>query len=112
MAGWLVGGLSAQRFPAPIRNLIIALILVLILSTLLSTNQTIAIFGSLDRANGVLTQMSYLLLFCCAATQLNAPNSRQLLRVIILTAVPICLMGLAQAAGWQPFPVLTDARSL
>ncbi len=34
-----------------------------------------------------------------------------MLHVIILTAVPICLLGLAQAAGWQPLPVFTDARS-
>ena len=81
------------------------------LSTLLSSNQYIAIFGSLDRANGVLTQASYLLLFLCVAAQIDSQRSRRLLHVLILTAVPICLLGLAQVAGWQPFPVFTDARS-
>ena len=56
--------------------------------------------------------MSYLLLFYCVAAQIDSQRSRQLLHVIVLTAVPICLIGLAQAAGWQPLPVFTDARSL
>ncbi len=110
LAGWL-RGLRQNLLPLTIRNLIITLILILSLSTLLSANQYIAIFGSLDRANGVLTQISYLLLFLCVATQIDARHSQQLARVIVLTAVPICLLGLAQAAGWQPFPVITDARS-
>lgn len=111
LAGWLAG-IQPRSLPSSIRNLMIALVLVLTLSTFLSTNQPIAIFGTLDRAHGVLTQMSYFLLFGCVATQIDPERSRQLLFVIILTAVPICLLGLAQAVGWQPLSVLTDARSL
>lgn len=111
---WLAGGLSGlrQKPPPPaIRNLTIALVLILSLSTLLSPNHYIATFGTLDRADGLLTQLSYLLLFWVVASQIDGNGSRQLLSVIILTAVPICLIGLAQAAGWQPLPVLTDART-
>ena len=111
LGGWL-SGIQPKSLPIPIRNLIIVLVLVLLLSTYLSTNHFIAIFGTLDRANGVLTQISYLLLFVCVATQIDRQQSRLLLDVVILTAVPICLLGLAQAAGWQPLPVFTDARSL
>jgi O-antigen ligase/Flp pilus assembly protein TadD len=111
LVGWL-GGFRPTPLPSPIRNLIILLLLILTLSTLLSTNHYIAIFGTLDRANGLLTQVSYLLLFLCVATRIDTQSSRLLLYVVILTAVPICLLGLAQAAGWQPLPVLTDARSL
>jgi tetratricopeptide (TPR) repeat protein len=110
LGGWLAG-FRLRPLPSPIRKLIIALGLVLPLSTLLSTNHYIAIFGTVDRVNGVLTQMTYLLLFLCVATRIDSQRSRLLLQVIILTAVPICLLGLAQAAGWQPLPVFTDARS-
>ena len=110
LSGWLMG-LQPKPLPTPIRNLTIILMLVLLLSTLFSASQTIAIFGSLDRAGGVLTQIAYLLLFLCVATQIDPQQSRQLLMMMVLTAVPISILGLAQAAGWQPFPVFTDART-
>ncbi len=111
LAAWLAGH-RPRSLSRPVRNLLIALILVLTLATIVSANRPVAIFGSLDRAGGLLTQLCYLLLFWCVATQITAERSRQLLVVITLTAVPICLLGLAQAAGWQPLPVTTDARSL
>ena len=111
LGGWMMGA-RARALPTPIRNLIILLALIITLSTFLSANHAIAIFGTLDRANGYLTQLCYLLLFCCVATQINSESSQRLLFIISLTAVPICLLGLAQAAGWQPFAVSTDARSL
>ena len=111
LGGWMVG-LRPKSLPLPIRNLTVLLALILALATLLSDDYFIALFGTLERANGVLTQLTYLLLFGCVATQIDSPRSRQLLSVITLTAVPICLLGLAQAAGWQPLPVQTDARSL
>ena len=111
LAGWLAGH-QPKTLPRSVRNLVIALLLVLALSTFFSSDRSVALFGSLDRAGGLLTQLCYLLLFCFVATQINSHQSRQLLLVITLTAIPICLLGLAQAAGWQPLPVLTDARSL
>lgn len=109
--GWVIG-LRPKPIPIPIRNLVVLLVLILVLATLLSTHPFIALFGTLERANGVLTQLTYLLLFACVATQINPNHSRQLLFVITLTAIPICMLGLAQATGWQPLPVQTDARSL
>ncbi len=111
LADWLAG-FQPKPLPSSIRYLIIALVLILVLSTALSSNQYIAIFGTLERANGLLTQICYLILFVVVATKINAQHSRQLLQVIILTAFPICLLGLAQASGWQPLPIFTDARSL
>ncbi|MGB5050409.1 MAG: O-antigen ligase family protein, partial [Caldilineaceae bacterium] len=112
---WLTGSQRRPLTPAirvsAIRRWAVALGLVLLLSTLLSTNPSIAFFGTLDRAGGLLTQISYLLLFACVATRIDVPTSRQLVQVAVLTAFPICLLALAQAAGWQPFPVITDARS-
>ncbi|WP_420644966.1 O-antigen ligase family protein [Candidatus Leptofilum sp.] len=109
-AGWMTN-LRPKSLPTPLKTLIVILILILALSTAFSTNHFIAIFGTLDRANGVLTQISYFLLFICVATHIDATSSRRLLQVAIVTAVPITLFGLAQAAGWQPLPVITDARS-
>ena len=111
LGGWVTGH-RPKSLPAPIRNLTILLTLILALATLLSANHFVALVGTLERANGVLTQLTYLLLFGCVATQIDPNRSRQLLSVITLTAIPICLLGLAQATGWQPLPVLTDARSL
>ncbi len=111
LGGWMIG-LRPKSLPSPIRNLGILLSLLLTLSTFLSANHFIAVFGTLERANGLLTQISYLLLFWCVATQIDPERSQQLLSLITITAVPICLLGLAQAVGWQPLPVHTDARSL
>lgn len=110
LGGWL-NGLRPRSLPPPLFALLNILVLVLCLSTLLSPHQTVALFGSLDRANGLLTQLSYLLLFACVATQIDSAAIRQLLGILVLTALPICLLGLLQAAGWQPIPLLTDARS-
>ncbi len=108
--GWLAG-LRPRQLPSPIGTLLIALFLILVLATLLSPYRHIATFGTLDRAGGLITQLSYLALFFCVATQINPDQSRHLLHVIIIPAIPICLFGLAQAAGWQPLPVFTDART-
>ncbi len=111
LADWLAGWRPKLLSPA-LRRALVGLGLVLLLSTLLSTDPYTALFGSLDRANGALTQLSYLFLFATVATRISGPTSRKLLDVAILTGVPICLLALAQAVGWQPLPVLSDARSL
>ena len=112
---WLGGRSAGHRMKplaSPVRNLVIVLGSVLILSTLLSTNRYIALFGTLDRAGGLLTQLSYLLLFVCVATQIDGKDSRRLLQVMVWTAAPICLLGLAQAIGWQPLPVFSTRTAL
>lgn len=110
IGGWLAG-LRHRSIPQPTRTLIIILVLILLLSTAFSTSHYVAIFGTLDRANGVLTQLSYLVLFVCVATRIDVQSSERMLHVIVLTAAPICLLGLAQAVGWQPLPLITDART-
>jgi hypothetical protein len=89
---WLVGWLRRHRLkplPRSIRHLFVALVLVLLLSTPLSTNRYIAINGTLDRAGGLLTQLSYLLLFVCVATRIDAAGSR-------------CPCSPTPAARWRP----------
>ncbi len=110
LGGWLAGFQHRPLAP-PIRKLAVALALVLSLSTLLSSAPYTALFGSLDRANGLLTQLSYLLLFASVATQITPQSSQHIVQAAILTALPVCLLALAQAGGWQPMPLLSDARS-
>ncbi len=71
---WLRGWLAGHRFRplAPtVGKVAVALALVLSLATLLSPHPYIALFGSLDRANGLLTQLSFLLLFAIVAVQFD-----------------------------------------
>lgn len=109
-SGWLLD-IQFKPLPKPIFNLLIVLVLVLLLATALSQNHYVAIFGSLERGSGALTQVSYLLLFVCVATQIEREGVHLLLRTMIFTAVPITLLGLAQAAGWQLLPVVSDGRT-
>lgn len=107
-----IRGQRSKSIPLRIQYFLFALVCIYFLSTLLSTSPFISIFGTLDRANGVITQITYLVLFCCMATSLTPVHSKWLLNTIILTAVPICILALAQVTGWQPLPILTDGRSV
>lgn len=110
LGGWMAGR-KRRALPSTLVKLIAILSTIVLLSTLLSSNQYIAFFGSLDRAAGTLTQLSYLLFFFCVATHIDIQRCQLFLKVIIFTSLPICIIALAQWAGWQPLPVLTDGRS-
>ncbi len=119
MAGlWLVSGLLARRdlrreisdhslfWPA------VAVIVVQTLSTGFATDRRLSVWGSYERAQGWLTLISYGLLFLLTAAGLRTfEQARRLALVLGLTAVPLTALGLAQALGWAPLPLLTDARS-
>ena len=111
---WLAGrlyGIGQRALPARIQTLTVALTATLTVATAASDFHFVAIFGSLERGHGVLTQLSYLLLFVCVASLITRRGSETLLRLIIFTTLPIGLFGLAQAAGWNPLPSFSDARS-
>ncbi len=110
IASWFRGEWS-RSLPQPIPKLIIALIAMISLSTLFSANHYIALMGSLDRAAGSLTQISYIVFFFTVATSLNRQRCQFILYSISLTAIPICLFALAQSMGWQPLALFTDART-
>ncbi len=85
---------------------------VLLVAALTAVDPQLSWWGSYERGQGSLTQLSYLLLFWLVATHLRSlAQAWHLLTAFVLTALPLTLLGIAQAFGWQPLPLLTDARS-
>lgn len=81
-------------------------------TTATAVDPALALWGSYARSQGAVTQLTYLLLLVTAANQLRSPRRvRQLISIIAITAVPLLLVGLAQAAGLDPFGLVSDARS-
>ncbi|MCL4265665.1 MAG: O-antigen ligase family protein [Anaerolineae bacterium] len=99
-----------QRPPWLIPVLIVAGVLVV--ATLTAVDPRLSWWGSYERGQGSLTQLSYLLLFGLVAVHLRSmAQAWRLLTALVLTAIPLTLLAFAQAAGWQPLPLWTDARS-
>jgi O-antigen ligase/Tfp pilus assembly protein PilF len=98
--------------PRPFLLPLLALSAVAILSSLASANQGLALWGSHDRAYGLVTLLSYLLLALLVAARLETLEQvRRLLTFAVATAVPILLLGGLQAAGADPLRLVSDARS-
>ena len=100
-----------KHLPLLLTRLVAALFLVICLSTWVSEYTYVSLWGSLERGFGGITQLSLIAFFFCVAVQFEPKQIERALRIAIFTAVPICLLGGAQAAGWQPVTVLTDGRS-
>lgn len=89
-----------------------ALAAVLVAATLLAPDPRLSLFGSFTRGQGLLTLLSYLLLFLVVGTQLRTiEEAQRLTTAIVLTAVPLIALGAAQAAGRDPLGLTTDAGS-
>ncbi|MFN2290687.1 MAG: O-antigen ligase family protein [Anaerolineae bacterium] len=115
---WLAGGLAVRRnlwrdiSGHPLFWPALTVIAVQTLATLLATDRALSFWGSYERAQGWLTLVSYGLLFLLVASRLRTlSQARRLALTIVLTGVPLTALGLAQASGWAPLPLLTDARS-
>ncbi len=81
-------------------------------ATLLAADRSLSLWGSYERAQGLLTQLSYVLLFLVVSARLRTlEQARRLLATMVMTAVPLLALGLAQALGWQPAGLVSDARS-
>ena len=85
---------------------------VLLASTATSVDGWLSWWGSYHRSQGTIIQLTYLLL-CGLAMQTfrTVSRARQLTAVLVLTGLPLILLGGAQALGFQPIPLITDARS-
>ena len=113
-AEWLLK--RDRPWPTLRRNPLLApigsLTVVLGLATYLGIHPSTSLWGSYLRGQGLLTQVSYVLLFLVVATRLRSPEqARRLATAMVFTAAPIVLLGLLQSARLDPLGMISDARS-
>lgn len=114
MADWLVRGDDPWPYLRhnPLVPPVALLALVELLATVFALNPLLSLFGTALRGQGLLTLLSYLLLFLIVTSRLRTPDQRRRLLIALVTAAGfIVLLGLAQAAGWDPVGLVSDARS-
>lgn len=88
------------------------LAMTIMMTTLTATNWQLSLWGSYERSQGAVTLLTYLLLSLLAADQLRHPShARQLITAMVAAGVPLILLSLAQAMGWNPFGLVSDARA-
>lgn len=96
----------------PLSGSVALLALVVGVTTVTAVNPRLSLWGSYERSQGALTLLTYLLLLLLAADHFRTVSqAKQLLKAVALTGIPLILLGLAQAAGWNPFHLVSDARS-
>jgi tetratricopeptide (TPR) repeat protein len=115
---WIVDSLGNQRgvwlalrrhsLGIPVSTLAV----VVLLSTHFALDSSLSLFGSYLRGQGLLTFLSYILLFLIVTTRVySSEQARRLVAGLVITAVPMTLLGLLQGAGWDLFGLVSDARS-
>jgi putative inorganic carbon (HCO3(-)) transporter len=83
-----------------------------VLATIFAVDRRLSLWGSYERSSGLLTQLSYPLLFLAVADRLRTVDqSRRLVTAMVATAVPLIGLALLQATGWNPAGLISDARS-
>ena len=88
------------------------LALTLVVTTITAVNWHLSLWGSYERGQGTVTLLTYILLFLLAAERFTAPTrARQLIGTLVAVSAPILLLSLAQALGWNPLGLVSDARS-
>ncbi len=81
-------------------------------ATLLAANVPQSLFGSLDRSQGALTLLSYLIIcFLTAQQKQSTGQAWRLLKGLIIGGGALTAVGLLQLAGLLDFGLVTDARS-
>jgi Flp pilus assembly protein TadD/O-antigen ligase len=118
VAAWLADGLVARRAPwrelrpNPLLPPALALAAVQILAAAAAPDRGLSLWGSYERAQGLLTLLSYLILFLVVSARLRTlDRARRLIGAMAATAAPLVALAGAQALGWQPAGLVTDARS-
>jgi len=118
VAAWFVGGTVLRRAlwrevsDHPLFWPAVIVLGVQALATFGSVDRGLSVWGSYERAQGWLTLLSYGALFLLVAARLRTfEQAGRLARVLAATAAPLTALGLAQALGWNPLPLITDARS-
>lgn len=99
------------------RNLLfwlgIALFIAYVVSTILSIDPRLSLWGSYGRQQGLWTRAAYLIFFVVAATSLRSSNAwNRLVSVILIGSLPAVIYGLAQQFGIDPIVSSGDPNTL
>jgi len=113
LAATLLSGRGPWRYVPPVLLWSVGLLAsVILLASLTGISFSLSLWGSLERGQGTFTHLSYLVLFLIIAAYCGShTRQRRLVIALVATGVPIVLVGAAQALGWRPLPLVTDARS-
>ena len=99
-------GTSVGRIPTPAAIGLMAVLVSILLSAVLSIQPAWSWWGSPHRAWGVLTPLALLATAWVTISSFRDAQSRRLLvRAIVLSSIPVVVIGLWQGAGW-PSPTL------
>jgi cytochrome c-type biogenesis protein CcmH/NrfG len=110
---WLVHARNRPGSAAPARDKRARILRVIILSCVswwaITTATSIAplqsLLGSFGRGMGLLTLASAALMFFLVQSECRTPRAvRSIVDVLLLGSVPVCLLALGQAGGWDPLP--------
>jgi cytochrome c-type biogenesis protein CcmH/NrfG len=110
---WLVHAWNRPGSAAPARDKRALILRVIILSCVswwaITTATSIAplqsLLGSFGRGMGLLTMASAALMFFLVQSECRTPRAvRSIVDIALLGSVPVCLLALGQAGGWDPLP--------
>ncbi len=81
-------------------------------ATVLATSLEDSLFGTLERRQGLITQLSYIVLMLSVVLHLRTMNQVQrIFQAMAWASLPLCVFGLMQALGFNPFDWTTDSNS-
>ncbi len=110
---WLVHARSGlgRGVPPPdkrarvLRGIILACLSWWAITTVTSIAPLQSLLGSFGRGMGLLTMASAALTFFLVQSECRTPRAvRSIVDVALLGSVPVCLLALGQAGGWDPLP--------
>ena len=110
---WLVHARNGLGGAAPASDKRARVLRVIILScvswwaitTLTSIAPLQSLLGSFGRGMGLLTMASAALMFFLVQSECRTPRAvRSIVDVALLGSIPVCLVALGQAGGWDPLP--------
>ena len=107
------GGLSWRALQRnPLVWPLIALAAVQVAATIFAADWRLSVWGSYQRAQGILTLVSYILLFLVVSMRMRTPDQTyRLVGAMVVTTIPIACLSLVQAVGWDPYGLISDART-
>lgn len=110
-AGEYIFSRRTLRLP-PILSPIVLPAVVIAVTTVTAINWRLSLWGSYERGQGAITLFSYLLLLLLAAMEMRSlPRARRVLTTMAAVSAPLMLFGGANFFGWNPFNLISDARS-